>query len=120
MGGAACVVAMVMALTQLDCPVDMVGLVLLCENMLSGNFVKPAGDRHSNEWKNYYSVSTCSNIASECLEPVLLRGKRQNLMLCSCLHRCFVMLCRLSSRACFQTVCVILHLALLEDFLLAT
>ena len=41
MGGAACVVATVMAIAQLDCPVSVVGLVPLCENMPSGNAVKP-------------------------------------------------------------------------------
>ena len=41
MGGAACVVATVMAIAQLECPVNVVGLVPLCENMPSGNAVKP-------------------------------------------------------------------------------
>jgi hypothetical protein len=41
MGGAACVVAAVMAIAQLECPVNVVGLVPLCENMPSGNAVKP-------------------------------------------------------------------------------
>lgn len=41
MGGAACVVATVMAIAQLECPVSVVGLVPLCENMPSGNAVKP-------------------------------------------------------------------------------
>ena len=41
MGGAARVVAMVMAIAQLECPVSVVGLVPLCENMPSGNAVKP-------------------------------------------------------------------------------
>ena len=41
MGGAACVVATVMAIAQLECPISVVGLVPLCENMPSGNAVKP-------------------------------------------------------------------------------
>lgn len=41
MGGAACVVATVMAIAQLECPVSVVGLVPLCENMPSGNAIKP-------------------------------------------------------------------------------
>ena len=41
MGGAACVVATVMALAELGSPVSVVGLVPLCENMPSGNAVKP-------------------------------------------------------------------------------
>ena len=36
MGGAACVVATVMAIVQLECPISVVGLVPLCENMPSG------------------------------------------------------------------------------------
>ena len=41
MGGAVCVVATVMAIAQLECPVSVVGLVPVCENMPSGNAVKP-------------------------------------------------------------------------------
>ena len=41
MGGAACMVATVMVIAQLECPVSVVGLVPLCENMPSGNAVKP-------------------------------------------------------------------------------
>ncbi len=41
MGGAACVVATVMALAQLGCQQNVVGLVPLCENMPSSRAVKP-------------------------------------------------------------------------------
>ena len=41
MGGAACVVATVMALAQLGCRQSVVGLVPLCENMPSSCAVKP-------------------------------------------------------------------------------
>ena len=41
MGGAACVVATVMALAQLEYKRSVVGLVPLCENMPSGRAVKP-------------------------------------------------------------------------------
>ena len=44
MGGAACVVATVMAIAQLECLISVVGLVPLCENMPSGNDVRKPGD----------------------------------------------------------------------------
>ena len=57
MGGAACVIATVMAIAQLECPVSVVGLVPLCENMPSGNAVNYAAGRrrHSHERKNNFS-----------------------------------------------------------------
>ena len=70
MGGAACVVATVMALAQLDCPVNVVGLVPLCENMPSGNAVKP-GDVVTA--MNGKTITVSSNRVG--LELVLLRGK---------------------------------------------
>ena len=73
MGGAACVVATVMALAQLDCPVNVVGLVPLCENMPSGNAVKP-GDVVTAMNGKTITVSTCSNVVSF-LELVILKGK---------------------------------------------
>lgn len=41
MGGAAGVVSTVLALAQLECQKSVVALVPLCENMPSGNAVKP-------------------------------------------------------------------------------
>jgi leucyl aminopeptidase len=59
MGGAACVVATVMAIAQLEClvsVVSVVGLVPLCENMPSGNAVGQCRQtrrcRHGHEWKD--------------------------------------------------------------------
>ena len=41
MGGAACAVSSLIALAQLECQKRVVALVPLCENMPSGNAVKP-------------------------------------------------------------------------------
>lgn len=63
MGGAACVVGTIHAISKLKLPVNIIGLIPLCENMPSGSATKP-GD-----------VITCMNGKSVCVDNTDAEGR---------------------------------------------